>query len=219
MSADIWSIRLSNHPFSKVGSGFAIMPSFTGYQNDPQEGAPSNKNHSDLAILHFSGGLPKGYKVADILPSSYMLTGTEKVVTAGYGFFTNSQSAKGPTDGILKKGSFSMGNPEYSPTEVQVPQNGKVSNSNGDSGGPAFIDKDGKLLLIGADNYDYEGKSGLSEVFANVPSHLQWIQDEEAKLRQAINGTGAKSGDEFWAYTQGTPCYPEDNVEKAASPL
>jgi hypothetical protein len=208
------NVRSTRATTRKV-DGFAIMPTFTGYQNDPEEGQPSNKNHSDLAILHFSGGLPKGYKTADILPPSTKLTANEPVVTAGYGFYTESTTGRDSTDGVLKKGHFPNINLQYSSTEVAVTQNGKVSNSNGDSGGPAFVEKDGKLLLVGVDNYDFDDTRGHSEVFANVSSHLQWVQSESVKLRNAVNGIGPKSGDEFWAYPQNTPCRPDANSNLA----
>lgn len=187
--------------------GFAVLPAYhSGYSG----GSPPPTNNSDLAVLHFPGGLPAGFKVAEILPQSSALRSGEPVVTAGFGFFTQHEIKTGRNDGILKKGQFSLGDARFAPTEIEVRQNGLVRNSNGDSGGPAYVQRDGKNYLLGVDNYDFDDKRGHFEVFADIRSHLPWIQAAGEKIRKSIQGTGPAFGDDFWTSSSNPALCPAE---------
>jgi hypothetical protein len=179
----------SPSPATRQIDHYAVDPDFRdGYANQPV--VP--RNNSDIAVLHFSGDLPAGFKAADLLPTDYRITGQEQVVIAGYGIVEPPKvDSNGVVidpyawlgDGILRKAGAAILDPSYAATEIQVRETDQGYASTGDSGGPAFIVVGGRPLLVGVDNWGNRQAGTPFEVYADVRSHLSWINSVIGNLR------------------------------------
>ncbi len=71
----------------------------------------------------------------------------------------------------------------------------------GDSGGPAFIDRDGRTYVAGVSSMARSGSEGVEsygmiELFVKVPAHLEWIRSVMAKPEEhPVYGDNIKAED------------------------
>jgi len=96
----------------------------------------TQKGVFDIALIRFSGGLPKSYRAAELLPSPRLLKANTPIIVAGFGI-TNMKTHEGA--GILRMVGEKI-HPKNKPG-VEVVFNHAVNTSvcPGDSGGPAFL--------------------------------------------------------------------------------
>jgi secreted trypsin-like serine protease len=138
-------------------------------------------NRWDIALIRITGGIPKGFKAAKVLPTDVRMNIGDGAVLAGYGQDDNQQT------GTLNKVSVTISHLEdYSPIEVVFDQTKGKGACYGDSGGPAFFNHNGELHLIGVTNgpYDTNDCNGHG-VYAKVPAHMEWLAKAAKKLREA----------------------------------
>jgi secreted trypsin-like serine protease len=159
------------------------------YQANLRDDADFNMN--DIALLLLQKPIPNGYKVAKILPDASAIRDGAEVLLAGYGIDMPSvPRGMDGGDGTLRKVTQEITDANYSRTEVLISVRGKGS-CDGDSGGPAFIQRDGQLYLFGVVsrttvNFDDRDDMSCSTdmVYTNVLAAESWINSTMLLLRK-----------------------------------
>lgn len=147
---------------------YAISPLWASRQNE-------EFNSGDIAIVHFNGGLPAGYKPAALLTDVNQLKDGTPVLLAGYGI----------SDGVNKTGSgrlryvdVAIKNAAYSKTEILLDQTHGKGACHGDSGGPAYVNVNGRLLLWGVTSRgvgDENDDCSVGAAYTTIPFYIMWI--------------------------------------------
>ncbi len=157
-------------------SGFEIHPEY-----------PANRTADvdayDIALVRFTGGLPKGAMIAPMVPAQFALQPGDPVIVAGYGNARASSKAWG--NGILRKAELPVLDYFLGKTEMSLEQDGSTGICFGDSGGPAFVKIQGVLHLVGVADRVWKSNCGKAADYAKVTSHFDWINEAAARLRGA----------------------------------
>jgi len=128
-------------------------------------------DHKDLMIVEFEGGLPKGYAPAKILEDDSFIKNGDSIVIAGYGV---THGYKQTGDGFLRKTQVSIQDLEFSTTEVQTDERHRGSCSI-DSGGPAFVSINDKLVLWGVTSRGDDNCRKYG-VYTKISPYLDWVK-------------------------------------------
>ncbi|MGE5086120.1 MAG: S1 family peptidase [Bacillota bacterium] len=179
------------------------MKAHPDYSSDPSSYKESDQ--SDIALIKFRGALPEGYKPAIFLSDESLLKRGAIVTVAGYGvnhveledFNPKTLSAdrlaesidSGEVvcndkyqscykvvmtgDGKLRQGKAPISSLQQ--TEVRLNET-EAGTCAGDSGGPAYIEKDGVYYLFGITSRGSELCNAYG-VYTNALEFSQWIQD------------------------------------------
>ncbi len=172
---------MGNAPVAKV-LGAVTPPGWTGVDN--AEGIDQH----DIALIRFKGALPAGYKVADTLTDSSELAPGVTTLLAGYGISTaTANDPMGMTAGVLRKAEVSIES-KLGKTEIVLDQTTGKGACHGDSGGPAYLVEDGKLILWGVTNRGYPDNApddcAHKAVYTNLNAYRAWLNEAAAQLRQ-----------------------------------
>lgn len=137
---------------------------------------------SDVGIIRFTGGIPAGYKPATLLVNydKYVQNGSPAVMS-GYGIssrFGNSGS------GTLRKVTLEVEDAHLSPNETLIKADTDKGICSGDSGGPAYLESNGKLALWGITS-----RAGNGYIFGFVKMNC-------------VAGSVFTRVDEFWSWFQ-----------------
>lgn len=162
----------------------------------------------DIAIYKFKGQLPAGYSPAKLITDKNDLNVGTSVTLAGFGVDTiitkkinpktypnleeaisygevvceeNGEcvSVESEGDGILRMTEAPIS--EFKDTEVIVDEK-KAGTCSGDSGGPAFIQKEGELLLFGVTSRGGALCNDIG-VYTNVLSYTQFITETVKRFK------------------------------------
>ena len=139
----------------------------------------SDSNTSDVAVVHFSGGLPAGYQLSDLLPFNQNLSVGESVELAGYGISNATQDSGA---GILRKVDVSVVNPNYSSSEVELDQTHGGGACHGDSGGPAYVMINNHPYLFGITSRG-GGNCDQTVIYTKISAYADWFKQASDKLR------------------------------------
>lgn len=156
----------------------------------------SETDWNDLAIIKIQGEIPAGYEVAKVLPDVASLKDGSTVTLAGYGMTTPLSPPDGGDSGAgtLRKVEQTVLKSSYGDTEFTVSLKERGA-CHGDSGGPAYLRKDGQLYLIGvasrmtendrvANNGDANDFScSVDMVYTNVIKSSDWINKAVKELK------------------------------------
>ncbi len=141
-------------------------------------------DQGDIALVRFEGGLPPGYRAANVLADTASLRAGQAVTLAGYGITrTNPQTGSGR----LRKVQVSIATPNFGRTEILFDQRTGRGACHGDSGGPAFVERDGQLWLLGLTNRGYRDPAdscGQFAVYTKVSAYGKWLASAAAYLRR-----------------------------------
>jgi hypothetical protein len=146
----------------------------------------SVKEWGDVSVLKFDGGLPPGYKPAEVLPANYTLTSGMTITLAGYGEVDGNKHLG--SDG-LRKVDVAMADPNFSPTEVMMDQRNGKGACHGDSGGPAYVTVNGKTLLFGVTSRgvrDAANNCSQFSVYSSIPRLMGYISTAVNQLNSAV---------------------------------
>lgn len=127
----------------------------------------------DIALIRLNGNAPAGYQAAKLgSPSIGGLT-----VLAGYGI-TSAATHAGA--GTLRKTTVAVVQ-RLGSTEILVDETHKTGSCNGDSGGPAFTQSGGQLLLWGVTS---RGDLDCSQhgIYTLISAYSSWIQDAAKQI-------------------------------------
>lgn len=138
------------------------------------------KDTADIAVLRFEGEAPQGYTVAPILFEPGYLNNDTRTIVAGYGLSWTVLLSRGA--GTLRATKLSIDDVNFSRTEVMLGQSIRRGICSGDSGGPAYLEINGRLHVWGvASRGDslpglLTPKCMLFSVFTRVDAHKTFIE-------------------------------------------
>lgn len=145
----------------------------------------AGQDAGDIALIRFEGKLPKGYHTAHLLSEKVTLQKGDQVVLAGYGI-TNASKKTGA--GTLRKTEVSVQDPQFGKTEILLDQRKGSGACHGDSGGPAFVESNGKYYLMGVTSRGYPVTAPddcrHEVVYTRVNAYRGWISQTTKELRK-----------------------------------
>lgn len=140
-------------------------------------------NTGDIALVHFQGTVPAGFKPAKLLKDKKVLKKDLDVVLAGFGI---SNGVTGVGSGLLRRTSVKIADPKYSVTEVTVDQTQGTGACHGDSGGPAYVEVDGEYVLWGVTSRgvnDEKNDCSQQAAYTSTLFYSAWIERIQQKIQ------------------------------------
>lgn len=132
-------------------------------------------NTGDIALVRFSGGVPKGYEPAKFLPKPGLLVNGAKVIVAGYGV-TENETRSG--SGTLRATTLKIAAEKFSQTEITLDQRYSSGACHGDSGGPAYLQYEGRYFLWGVISRSINPDNcSESAIITNAILYLPWMKE------------------------------------------
>jgi len=145
--------------------------------------AGKGMDEGDIALVKFPGGLPAGYAPVKTAKSEDSVRTGTTATLAGYGI-TNSRTQSGA--GVLRKTKVDVADSRPGKTEMILDQSHGHGACHGDSGGPAFVNENGKMVLAGVTNRSYPARApddcGHKVVYTKVSAYRDWMKNAEKKL-------------------------------------
>lgn len=153
---------------------------------------PDWKNIHDLAVVHFRGGVPFGYKPIDLIAEeNFALPPGEQLRVLGYG------SDGDDWNYLLQLQHVPLAKAEQNYTKTQISllhhRRGMFFRGTcwGDSGGPALWrdENSGKYTLVGINSFFFfsddwnQCASSTATVFTRVNKYLGFIEEAKRELR------------------------------------
>ncbi|UXR63266.1 trypsin-like serine protease [Bdellovibrio bacteriovorus] len=142
---------------------------------------------ADIALVRIRGNyLPAGYQPAKIHENTASMQSGNEVVVAGYGLSWALGVKKGA--GILRTTKLKIDQAQYGKTEFMLKQSLKKGVCSGDSGGPAYVEKDGQLYLAGvASRGDaavmlISPKCDKFSIYSRADAYMPWIKKTSETL-------------------------------------
>lgn len=152
------------------------------YVQNERWSRPTAEGRGDLALIHFEGGIPAGFRAVKLAPKTFKVEKGMPVLFAGYGV-TNGQRERGA--GQLRETETAVVG-DYSSTEV-LTDGRKHGVCFGDSGGPAFVVQDSKIVQWGiASSVTSRSCNDLS-IHTSVMPYLSWIRLKIRDLRGHVD--------------------------------
>ncbi len=146
------------------------------YQN-PSWHHPSADKKGDLAIIKFSGGLPKGFSPAQLANDRFQLSKDQNVLFAGYGV-TNGTQQTGA--GVLRMTKTTVIG-QKSKTEV-ITDGRDTSVCFGDSGGPGFVAIKKKFIQWGVASSVLNQACNEASIHTSIMDYKDWIRATMLRL-------------------------------------
>ena len=146
----------------------------------------NKKDTADIALVRISGPLPAGYKPVPLYPDMGKIKASDELIVAGYGLSWAWGVKSG--EGILRSTTLKIKEPRSGKTEMLFAQTLKHGVCSGDSGGPAFVKKEGQLYLAGVasrgGSYDVIGapQCSVDSTFTRIDAYAAWIKKTSAIL-------------------------------------
>lgn len=131
-------------------------------------------DRGDLAIIKFTGDLPRQYKGIEFVSPSFLKEG-DQVLIAGYG---RSDGVKKVGTGTLRKTYLQVANPYHGETEVLFDQSQGKGACHGDSGGPAFLVTAKGVYQWGVTSREYKDPAKDCthySIYSKIEPYLDWI--------------------------------------------
>jgi secreted trypsin-like serine protease len=152
-----------------------------GYVANPGWGGVAtaqNDDIADIAVIHFTGGLPPGYAPAQLLTPGTLLTAGEEVVLDGYGI-TSMTDKDGSSAGVLREVRTTV--LQEGKTEVVLDSSKGKGVCSGDSGGPAFVEVQGQRYLWGVTSRT-DAACSIASLYTKISSYTDFISGAEKTL-------------------------------------
>jgi len=140
----------------------------------------SGSDTSDVALIHFNGGLPAGYVPSELMPFNQELVKGQSVVLAGFGI-TNAVENDG--EGTLRKTTVTVLNENYSPSEIELDQSHGGGACHGDSGGPAYLMMNQHPYLFGITSRG-GGECDEDVIYTKLSAYADWFKTAVAAIRK-----------------------------------
>lgn len=170
----IFDVKIRSGAERRLADKFIIHSSWATNQNNQFD-------NGDIALLHYKGTTPKGYKPATLLKDKTKLINGAKVLLAGYGITDDDAD----DSGILRQVNVTIAKSNFGKTEIAMEQRDGRGACQGDSGGPAYINVAGKNLLFGVTSRGAE-KCAIFGIYTSTLPYQSWID----KGVQTLSKTG-----------------------------
>jgi len=171
----------------KEATAFSRKYAFKAIRHENyKSGGEDKKDAADIALVRISGPLPAGYKPVPFYSDTDKIKASDEMIVAGYGL-SWAWGMKGGA-GVLRSTTLKVKDPQFSRTEFTFNQSLKHGVCSGDSGGPAYIKKDGKIYLVGVasrgGSYDVVGapKCSVDSTYTRVDAYAAWIKKTSTLL-------------------------------------
>jgi secreted trypsin-like serine protease len=141
-------------------------------------------NTGDIALIHFQGTVPEGFKPAKMLRDKKILKNGLDVTLAGFGI---SNGVSGEGAGVLRQTSVKISDARYSASEVLLDQTHGTGSCHGDSGGPAYVEINGEYVLWGVTSRgvnDTNNDCSQSVAYTSTVYYSPWIQRMQVKFQE-----------------------------------
>ncbi len=152
-------------------------------------------DRNDIALLLLEKQIPASYQPAQMISDSDILKSNDFVLLAGYGINVTAMPNNGDGGlGVLRYTEQNIIEPNYGNTEALINIKNKGT-CNGDSGGPAFLQKNNQIYLLGVasrmtDKDIVPGNKPIRYecteeiVYTNILKQINWLKDAEAEIRK-----------------------------------
>ena len=152
----------------------------------------------DLAWIQLAAPAPLPFRAVEILPDEEDPETGNTVVVSGYGTTENTIAGQ-PTDGILREAKVKMLAVRRDPYFHNVVEFDQTTQGvcSGDSGGPAYYERDGNWYLIGATVGTQLQRAGCGHghvYFTYLPGYREWLE----KVAESPAVPGDPILDELW---------------------
>jgi len=146
------------------------------------------RDTGDIALLHFTGTVPAGYKPATFLSATNkkLLKKGATVVLAGYGI---TDGVTGDGAGTLRMTTVKIEDPQFSTSEIKLNQTQGTGACHGDSGGPAYIQVNGQYYLWGVTSRGVDDEKNDCTQYSAYTSALfykTWLNRMANKLTTSL---------------------------------
>ncbi|RYZ76364.1 MAG: trypsin-like serine protease [Proteobacteria bacterium] len=132
-------------------------------------------NTGDIALLKFKGGMVKGFQRAALLSNAALLKNGQSVILSGYG---TNDGVKDEGSGLLRFVETTIQQTDYTQSEILIEQSLGKGACHGDSGGPAYVEIEGKKFVIGVTSRgvnDLKNDCSVSAAYTGVPFYAKWL--------------------------------------------
>lgn len=161
-----------------------VSPAWQMGQQNPSLDGSQDQDQGDIAVIEFDGKLPQGFRPVPILAKRTKLEAGAEVEIAGFGI---SDADKRNGEGVLRKATVTIAEPDFGDTEILFDQTQGQGACHGDSGGPAFIEKNGKIYLMGVTNRAFPEAApddcAHQVVYTKAQAYKTWIQETIKSLK------------------------------------
>ena len=198
--------QLFTHFYQRNATDSKVNPLYLDPANEDKE-----SDVGDIAIIKFAGTLPEGYHPAELLSDDSILKRGVDITVAGFGVSdvytekidpkkvkdldeaieygeiycydeenTDCVSVEMGGDGVLRQTHALISSVQE--TEFRLDESKGHGTCAGDSGGPAYVQVEGKLLLTGVTSRG----SALCDnvgVYTNITPYAEWIKLTAADLK------------------------------------
>lgn len=150
----------------------------------PRNDFSSGKNWGDMALLRFDGDLPTGYAPVRILAKASLLAAGGEATLAGFGW-TNGRRQTEATG--LNKVVVKIQDPLFSDMELLFNQREGKGACHGDSGGPAFVEVQGHLVLVGITSRGHDDPDDSCEhfsIYSSLATQSAWLKSAAVELQR-----------------------------------
>ena len=155
----------------------------------------NTQNTGDIAVVRLASPLPAGYAPVSVLNDNSSLQAGTPVLLAGYGISVGHPDPASKNDngaGVLRSVVTKIVNPAFSASEVMIDESQGKGACHGDSGGPAYVQVNGKTMLFGVTSRGTDQFCGQGVVYTNIVAYLKWLptaaQQLEAQAAQKVSG-------------------------------
>ncbi|MBC7371518.1 MAG: trypsin-like serine protease [Bdellovibrionaceae bacterium] len=147
------------------------------------ESKDSTRNIGDILLLKLSAPIPDGFNVAPLLPTSFNLNTVKVVTLAGWGW---TDGVKQTDTATLRKVEVALKDANFTESEILVGSVGKGA-CHGDSGGPAYVNVDGKAYVAGVTSRadmrtDPKGQCISDTIYTKTQFFNSWIVESAKNL-------------------------------------
>lgn len=145
------------------------------YNTDAMDAEFATEPPNDIAVLILNKAAPAGYAPVKALTTADPLTVGETLTLAGFGLTHWSRG----TSGVLRKAELKLTKTDSVAKEIWFGDTPGKSACMGDSGGPAFVKRNGKLVLVGVTS---RGSSHCDSdgIYTDIRYFASWLSGKAA---------------------------------------